>query len=256
MSNSDLTWFQHDRFGLFVHWGLYSLGARHEWLMNRERVHESDYAKYTKVFEPDLYDPRDWAAQAKRAGMKYVVLTTKHHDGFCLWDSKLTDYTVVNTPYGKDLVRPFVEAVREAGLKVGFYHSLLDWHHPDFLVDGYHPRRDDADATQQNVGRDMARYREYLHGQVRELLSNYGKIDYLFYDFSYEKKDHNNIWGGREPKRGAPRNCSLSPVTFSQTLSSTTGSTYQATSSHRSSTSHRSQWRWTESRSLGRPVRR
>ena len=197
MSNSDLTWFQHDRFGLFVHWGLYSLGARHEWLMNRERVHESDYAKYTKVFEPDLYDPRDWAAQAKRAGMKYVVLTTKHHDGFCLWDSKLTDYTVVNTPYGKDLVRPFVEAVREAGLKVGFYHSLLDWHHPDFLVDGYHPRRDDADATQQNVGRDMARYREYLHGQVRELLSNYGKIDYLFYDFSYEKKDHNNIWGGK-----------------------------------------------------------
>jgi len=197
MSDSNLEWFTHDRFGLFVHWGLYSLGARHEWLMNRERFLVSDYEKYAKFFDPDLYDPREWAAQAKRAGMKYVVLTTKHHDGFGLWDSELSDYTAVNSPYGRDLVGPFVEAVREAGLKVGFYHSLIDWHHPDFLVDGYHPRRDDADATQQNVGRDMARYREYLHGQVRELLTNYGKIDYLFYDFSYEKTDHNTIWGGK-----------------------------------------------------------
>lgn len=197
MSSADLSWFTHDRLGLFVHWGLYSLGARHEWLMSRERIKQTDYERYARYFEADLYDPVEWAAQAKRAGMKYVVLTTKHHDGFCLWDSRLTDYTSVNSACGKDLVKAFVEAVREAGLKVGFYHSLLDWHHPDFPVDGYHPRRDDADVSAQNAGRDLARYRTYLHGQVRELLTEYGKIDYLFFDFSYERTDHNEIWGGK-----------------------------------------------------------
>ena len=197
MSSADLSWFTHDRLGLFVHWGLYSLGARHEWLMSRERIKQTDYERYARYFEADLYDPVEWAAQAKRAGMKYVVLTTKHHDGFCLWDSKLTDYTSVNSACGKDLVKAFVEAVREAGLKVGFYHSLLDWHHPDFPVDGYHPRRDDADVSDQNTGRDLARYRTYLHGQVRELLTEYGKIDYMFFDFSYERTDHNEIWGGK-----------------------------------------------------------
>ena len=197
MSSADLSWFTHDRLGLFVHWGLYSLGARHEWLMSRERIKQTEYERYARYFEADLYDPVEWAAQAKRAGMKYVVLTTKHHDGFCLWDSRLTDYTSVNSACGKDLVKAFVEAVREAGLKVGFYHSLLDWHHPDFPVDGYHPRRDDADVSAQNAVRDLSRYRTYLHGQVRELLTEYGKIDYLFFDFSYERTDHNEIWGGK-----------------------------------------------------------
>src|SRR5215213_4933 len=192
----ELEWFTHDRFGLFVHWGLYALGARHEWLMNRERIQTEAYERYARYFEPDLFDPADWVRQAKRAGMKYIVLTTKHHEGFCLWDSKLTDYTVMNTPYGEDIVASYVEAVRSAGLKVGFYHSLLDWHHPDFLIDGYHPRRDDPDAEEQNVGRDPSRYRAYLHGQVHELLTGYGKIDYIFYDFSYEHSHHGEVWGG------------------------------------------------------------
>ncbi len=196
MSASDLGWFTHDRFGLFIHWGLYSLAARHEWVMSRERIPVEEYEKYADVFEPDLYDPREWAAQAKDAGMRYVVITTKHHEGFALWDSKLTDYTVVRrTPWGRDLIRSFVDAVREAGLKVGFYHSLLDWHHPDFTIDGFHPRRDDPDAREQNAHRDMARYRAYLHGQVRELLTGYGRIDYLFYDFSYAGDDHHAVWG-------------------------------------------------------------
>jgi alpha-L-fucosidase len=125
-----LDWFTHDRLGLFVHWGLYALGARHEWLMNRERIQTKTYERYARYFEPDLFDPVDWAQQAKRAGMKYVVLTTKHHEGFCLWDSKLTDYTVMNTPYGKDILAQYVDAVWAAGLKVGLYHSLLDWHDP------------------------------------------------------------------------------------------------------------------------------
>ena len=118
--------------------------------------------------------------------MRYVVLTTKHHEGFCLWDSALTDYSVMATPYGKDLIGPFVEAVRAAGLKVGFYHSLLDWHHPDFAIDDFHPLRNRSDAAALNAGKDGSRYRDYLHGQVRELLTRYGTIDYLFFDFSYE----------------------------------------------------------------------
>ncbi|MDX6225701.1 MAG: alpha-L-fucosidase [Frankiales bacterium] len=192
-------WFTSARFGMFVHWGLYALPARHEWVMNFERIQLTDYEKYARYFEPDLYDPHAWASAAKQAGMKYVVLTTKHHEGFCLWDSALTDYKATNTPAGRDLVREFVDAVRSAGLRVGFYHSLLDWHHPDFTVDGRHPRRDDPEAeiAALNHGRDMARYREYLHGQVRELLTNYGRIDYLFYDFSYENNPHNPVWGGK-----------------------------------------------------------
>jgi alpha-L-fucosidase len=178
-------WFTHDRFGMFVHWGLYALLARHEWVMNRERIRTEDYEKYFDYFEADLYDPTAWAQAAKDAGMKYVVLTTKHHEGFCLWDTQLTDYKVTKTPHGKDVVAAYVEALREAGLKVGFYHSLIDWHHPDYTIDGVHPRRGDEDAEQQNESRDMNRYREYLHGQVRELLTNYGKIDYLFFDFSF-----------------------------------------------------------------------
>jgi alpha-L-fucosidase len=165
--------------------------------MNRERIQTEAYERYGRYFEPDLFDPVDCVRQAQRAGMKYIVLTTKHHEGFCLWDSKLTDYTVMNTPYGKDIVASYVEAVRAAGLKVGFYHSLLDWHHPDFLIDGHHPRRDDPDAEAQNAGRDPSRYRAYLHGQVRELLTRYGKIDYIFYDFSYEHSHHGEVWGGK-----------------------------------------------------------
>ncbi len=197
MSIPHAPWFTESRFGMFIHWGLYSLPARHEWVMTNERRQTSDYERYAEFFDPDLYDPVAWARAAKAAGMKYVVLTTKHHDGFCLWDSKLTDYTAVNTPYGRDLVRPYVDALRAEGLKVGFYHSLLDWHHPDFPIDGHHPRRDDADAVEQNSTRDMAVYREYLHGQVRELLTGYGKIDYLFYDFSYANDTQHPVWGAK-----------------------------------------------------------
>ena len=176
---------QEARFGLFVHWGLYALPARHEWVKNRERLDDAHYDRYFHHFDPDLFDPKAWAAEASNAGMKYFVITTKHHEGFCLWDSKLTDYKVTNTPAGRDLLRPTVDAFREAGLRVGFYHSLLDWHHPDFPIDGLHPQRDDAAARQAAKNRDVRRYADYLHGQVRELLTNYGPIDYLFWDFSY-----------------------------------------------------------------------
>lgn len=190
-------WFTEARLGMFIHWGLYALPARHEWVMNRERIPAAEYEKYFQHFEPDLYDPREWARAAKDAGMKYVVLTTKHHEGFCLWDSALTDYKATKAPSGQDLVAQYVEALREQDLKVGFYHSLIDWHHPDFTIDGIHPERDNPEAAKLNEGRDIARYRDYLHGQVRELLSNYGKIDYLFFDFSYKDEEHKDTWGGK-----------------------------------------------------------
>lgn len=204
----DTSWFTHDRFGLFIHWGLYALPARHEWVKSREQVPDDAYdSKYFKHFEPDLYDPEVWAKAAAGAGMKYFVVTTKHHEGFCLWDSKLTDYKATNTPAKRDLLRPMVDAFSAHGLRTGFYHSLIDWHHPQYIVDGQnHPRRGQlktksevdgmlaqagggVDRTEDtgedpNVGRDQDAYIEYLHGQVRELLETYGP-DVLWFDFSW-----------------------------------------------------------------------
>ncbi len=122
----DTSWFTRDRFGMFIHWGLYALPARHEWVKSRERMDDAAYQRYFDHFNPDLYDPRAWAESARDAGMKYVVMTTKHHEGFCLWDSAQTDYKATNTPYGRDLLRPFVEAFREAGLRVGFYYGIVN----------------------------------------------------------------------------------------------------------------------------------
>jgi alpha-L-fucosidase len=180
------------RFGLFVHWGLYSLPGRHEWVKNRERLTDEDYQPYFDHFEPDLYDPREWARAAREAGMRYAVLTTKHHEGFCLWDSDVSDYTVAGTPWGKDLVGPFVEACRAEGLGVGFYHSLIDWHHPEFPVDTFHPQRDDEEARAKSAGRDIQVYADYLHAQVRELLTAYGPIDIMWFDFSYPNRPYDD----------------------------------------------------------------
>ena len=188
-------WFTHDRFGLFIHWGLYALPARHEWVKHREEMTDEDYQKYFDYFSPDLYDPGAWAKAARAAGMKYMVITTKNHDGFCLWDSQLTDYKVTNTPHGQDLIGPIVEAFRAEGLKIGFYHSIIDWHHPQFPIDGIHPLRNHPDAIEMNKSRDMAQYVEYLHGQTRELLTEFGPIDIIWFDFSYPGRDYRGMPG-------------------------------------------------------------
>lgn len=185
----DTGWFVQSRFGMFIHWGLYAMPARHEWVKTYEFIPEEKYDLYFKHFDPDLYDPKDWARRAREAGMKYVVLTAKHHEGFCLWDSQFTDYKAPNTPAGRDLLREFVDAFRAEGLRIGFYYSLIDWHHPDFPIDVYHPRRKDPDAFQQNQGRDMKKYAQYMRDQVTELLTNYGKIDILWFDFSYSDRE-------------------------------------------------------------------
>ena len=190
-------WFTDARFGLFVHFGLYSAAARHEWVRNYERLTDAEYQQYFDHFDPDRFDAGAIVAAAKAAGMGYVVLTTKHHEGFALWDSALTDYSS-QVACGRDLVREFVDAARVAGLRVGLYHSLIDWHHPDFTVDWAHPLRDDPAGEALNEGRDMARYREFLRGQVRELLTGYGPIDYLFYDFTYPETKQG--WRGKGPE--------------------------------------------------------
>ena len=177
-------WFRADRFGLFIHFGLYAEAARHEWVKSREEISNEDYQKYFDHFDPDLYDPKAWAKAAKNAGMKYFVITTKHHEGFCLWDSAYTDYKVTNTPYGKDILGPMVEAFREEGLKVGFYHSLLDWHHPDYTVDACHPMRNNKEYIEKDKERHSTRYADYLYNQTEELMTKFGKIDILWFDFS------------------------------------------------------------------------
>jgi alpha-L-fucosidase len=123
-----------------------------------ERIAPERYRRYLDYFNPDLYDPTAWAAAAHAAGMRYVVLAAKHHEGFCLWDSAHTEYKATRTPYGKDLLTPFVEAFRAAGLRVGFYYSLIDWSHPDFTIDRFHPLRDHPEAERLNQERDMAHY--------------------------------------------------------------------------------------------------
>ncbi len=186
-----MKWWTDARFGMFIHWGLYAMPARHEWVKNYERLTNEQYQNYFENFNPDLYNPKEWAKMAKEAGMKYVVLTSKHHEGFCNFDSKFTDYKSTNTPFGKDIIKEYVEAFRAEGLKVGFYYSLIDWHHPDYTIDSRHPQRQESDTAyaRLNKGKDMSRYREYMKNQVRELLTNYGEISIIWFDFSFPGKN-------------------------------------------------------------------
>ncbi len=188
----DTSWFTRDRFGMFIHWGLYSLAARQEWVQNNESIPKEVYEeKYFRHFDPDLYDPQMWAQAASNAGMKYFVVTTKHHEGFCLWDSKLTDYKATRTPAKRDLLKPMIQAFRQNDMRVGLYHSLIDWHHPHYVLDGnIGPYRAHAERAKMNQGRDQAKYAKYLHGQVKELLTQFGDIDILWFDFSYPNKEH------------------------------------------------------------------
>ena len=167
-----MKWWHQAKFGMFIHWGLYSIIGQHEWSKEYEGIPLAQYEILAKHFKPKPNAARDWARLAKRAGQKYMVMTTKHHEGFCHWDSKLTDYNAVKQGPGRDLVREFVDAARAEGLRVGFYYSLMDWHHPD----GAACKTDEAARR---------RFVDYTHGLIRELLTNYGKIDVLWYDVSW-----------------------------------------------------------------------
>jgi alpha-L-fucosidase len=164
-----MQWWHEAKFGMFIHWGLYSVLARHEWVMENEGIPVKEYEPIADQFKPRPNAAREWARLAKTAGMKYMVMTTKHHEGFCHFNSKLTDYCATKRGPGRDLVQEFVDAARAEGLRVGFYYSLMDWHHPD----GAKCKTDEAARR---------RFVDYIHGQVNELMSNYGKIDILWYD--------------------------------------------------------------------------
>lgn len=167
-----MRWWHEAKFGMFIHWGLYSVVGRHEWVMENEAIPVHEYEQLAKRFTPTPQAAREWAKLARRAGMKYMVMTTKHHEGFCLFDTETTTYCAPKQAAGRDLVKEYVEAARAEGLRVGFYYSLMDWHHPDGA------RCETDEAARQ-------RFVEYIHTHIRELMTNYGKIDVLWYDVAW-----------------------------------------------------------------------
>lgn len=179
-----MAWWREARFGMFVHFGLYALLARNEWAMAMESCPVEEYEKLADQFKPEPGAPRKWAALAKEAGMKYMVLTTRHHEGFSLWDSKTNPYNSVNLGPRRDIVREFVDACREYDLKIGFYSSLMDWHHPD----GWRCAFDSAARK---------RFLDYIEALNVELLTQYGKIDILWYDVPRPMESHEG-WNSLE----------------------------------------------------------
>ncbi|HUR27035.1 MAG TPA: alpha-L-fucosidase, partial [Planctomycetota bacterium] len=182
-----MDWWRDARFGMFIHWGLYAIPAgkwegstdHAEWIMNTAHIPVEQYEPFQAQFNPVKFAPDEWARMAQDAGMKYVVITSKHHDGFALFDSKTSDYDVMATPFQRDILRELGEAVRGRGMQMCFYHSIMDWHHPDYV-----PRREWEKRSAE--GADFARYRKYLHDEVTELLTNYGKIGVMWFDGEWE----------------------------------------------------------------------
>ena len=182
-------WFREARFGMFIHWGLYSIPAWGEWIYARHPWKKGEYEALAKSWNPTNYNPCKWAKLAKRAGMKYAVLTTRHHDGFCLFDSHFTDYKITRTPYGRDATREFVEAFRAEGLRVGFYHSLPDWTHPGYS-DPESPDGIQGRPLHEPTADEYAAFKELVANHVRQLMTEYGRIDLLFLDYTSQHKQN------------------------------------------------------------------
>ncbi len=191
-----IQWYTNARFGMFIHWGAYAVPARGEWVRSNEELSVEDYQPSVDAFHPDAYDPKAWAKAAKKAGMKYAVMTAKHHDGYCMFDTKTTDYSSMHYCH-RDFIREYIEAFRNEGLKVGLYYSLIDWHHPDFphYGDRHHPERNNV--KWKDAVHHFDTYLDYMFEQVRELCTNYGTIDILWTDFSYDDMTTEK-WRGTE----------------------------------------------------------
>lgn len=183
-----MQWWREARFGMFVHFGLYSalggewrgkLVGSHEWIRNNAKIPHEDYIRIADTFDPVALDVDGIVRLAKHAGQKYIVVTTKHHEGFSLWDSASTTYDVMATPYRRDIMRQFADACRRHDMRLGWYYSIMDWYHPDYL-----PRRDWESRDAQ--GADFSRYVAFMHAQLRELLMHYGRIDVLWFDGQWE----------------------------------------------------------------------
>ena len=185
-----MAWWREARFGMFIHWGLYAVPAGEwkgktdhaEWIMHTAQIPVQQYERFREQFNPVKFDADRWVRIAKGAGCKYIVITSKHHDGFCLFDSKSTDYDVMSTPFKRDIMKELADACRRQGLRICWYHSIMDWHHPDYL-----PRRDWEKRAAQ--GADFDRYVAHMKNQLRELTANYGKIGVLWFDGEWE-----NTW--------------------------------------------------------------
>ncbi|MDF7798571.1 alpha-L-fucosidase [Pontiellaceae bacterium B1224] len=186
-----MEWWREARFGLFIHWGIYAIPAGEwegkptvkggaEWIQSKDKIPAAEYAQLIDQFNPIQYDADDWVQLAKQAGMQYIVITSKHHDGFCLWDSAQTEWDVASTPYKKDLLKPLAEACRKYGIKLCFYHSIMDWKHPDYGV------KKDWRGNADNPTPDMDVYTTYMKAQLKELLSEYGDIGVLWFDGEWE----------------------------------------------------------------------
>lgn len=187
--DSRMAWWRDARFGMFIHWGLYAVPAGEwkeetghaEWILETAQIPIEEYEKFTAQFNPVKFDAKEWVKIAKEAGMKYIVITSKHHDGFCLFDSQLTDYDVVDTtPFKRDILKELSEECHRQWIKICCYHSIMDWHHPDYL-----PRRNWEKRSSE--GADYDRYVKHLKGQVRELLTNYGEIGVMWFDGEWEE---------------------------------------------------------------------
>ena len=182
--NQRTAWFREARFGMFIHWGAYAVPARGEWVKSNEKMTTEEYQKYVDAFDPRHYNPSAWAKLAKEAGMKYAVMTAKHHDGFCLFDSQYTDYKISHYVPNRDFTREYLDAFRKEGLKVGLYYSLIDWHYKDYPNVGNHPMRDNPEYSKKKYNWDN--YVTYMHNQIKELMTKYGKIDILWLDYSFD----------------------------------------------------------------------
>lgn len=195
-SAEHMKWFEDARFGMFVHWGVYSLIGRGEWVRSNERLSAADYQPYVEQFQPRSFDADAIVSLAADAGMRYLVFTARHHDGYCMFDTRTTDYQSMYYT-GHDFVREMTEACRRHGLKAGLYYSLIDWYHPDYphYGDRIHPQRDDP--AWRGVRHDFDGYLRFMHEQIRELCTNYGKIDLLWLDYSYDNM-RAETWRGSE----------------------------------------------------------
>lgn len=179
-------WWREAKFGLFIHWGVYSVPADAlrgaEWFLHGARMQVKDYERFAPRFNPVRFNAAEWVRLAKQAGMKYIVITSKHHDGFCMYDTKLTDWCITRaSPFRRDPLRELAEECRKQGIKLGFYYSIMDWHHPDYL-----PRRPWEEGVRPAAGASLDRYIEYMKGQLRELLTGYGPIAVLWFDGGWE----------------------------------------------------------------------
>ncbi|HOX84017.1 MAG TPA: alpha-L-fucosidase [Chryseolinea sp.] len=179
-------WFQDAKFGLFIHWGVYSVLGDGEWVMNQQQIPIKAYEKIPAFFNPTEFDAKAWVQMAKGAGMKYITITSKHHDGFAMFDSKVSDYNIVKkTPYGKDVLKMLADECRKEGIKLFFYHSQLDWHSTDYFPRG----NTGGDWTGRPQSGDMNKYLEYMDAQLSELLTNYGDVAGIWFDGMWDKKD-------------------------------------------------------------------